>query len=181
MIDNIQLCTCVVLQGADNPDSLKRLVKKRGAKQSVSAAMQFVVDSLSAIVAWWSGFETATTQSLGPFSLAGEFLLYTLAMYLTINATLDIFGLITVGIATRKYSEQSSDMLEAVKKMAGEDITGLEVVDKARQAVVTVQVLLQSVTPLEAQEAPPALVHATQTRGRLELVLVLRHGCIVEG
>ena len=141
MIDNIQLCTCVVLQGADNPDSLKRLVKKRGAKQDVSAAMQFVVDSLSAIVAWWSGFETATTQSLGPFSLAGEFLLYTLAMYLTINATLDIFGLITVGIATRKYSEQSSDMLEAVKKMAGEDITGLEVVDKARQAVVTVQVL----------------------------------------
>eukprot|EP00890_Picochlorum_soloecismus_P006479 jgi/Picsp_1/6832/NSC_04169-R1_caltractin-like protein len=127
--------------GADNPDSLKRMVKKRGAKQSVSAAMQFGVDSLSAIVAWWSGMEIATSQSLGPFSLAGEFLLYTLAMYLTINATLDIFGLITVGVATRKYSEQSSAMLEAVKKMAGEDMTGLEVVDKARQAVVTVQVL----------------------------------------
>lgn len=122
--------------GANDPKALKRMVKQRGSKRSVLALRQLAVDLGSAIVAWYSG--TALAES--KVSVPAEFLLYTLAMYLTINATIDIFDLIAVGIATRKYSGQSAVLLEAVRNLADED-TGFEFVDKARRAVVTVEVL----------------------------------------
>lgn len=124
--------------GANDPKALKRMVKQRGSKRSVLALRQLAVDLGSAIVAWYSG--TALAES--KVSVPAEFLLYTLAMYLTINATIDIFDLIAVGIATRKYSGQSAVLLEAVRNLADEDAeTGFEFVDKARRAVVTVEVL----------------------------------------
>ena len=126
--------------GADDPKSLKKLVKRRGAQQSVNEALQLLVDGSSAVVSWYCGLQIAETGSLGPLSLAGEFLLYTLAMYQTINATLDVFQLIAIGTATRRYSENSAAFLAAVQTVAGPE-TGLELVDKARQAVATVQVL----------------------------------------
>lgn len=138
ILDHVVVEICV--QGADDPASLKRLVKERGTQQSINAAMQLAVDASAALVTWYGGLQIATTQSLGSFSLAGEFLVYTLAMYLTINATLDVFSLITVGVMTRKYSNQATQILAAVQRTAGPE-SGLEVLDKARQAVVTVQVL----------------------------------------
>eukprot|EP00889_Picochlorum_renovo_P003450 jgi/Picre1/30480/NNA_005844.t1 len=88
------------------------MVKQRGSKRSVLALRQLAVDLGSAIVAWYSG--TALAEN--------------------------IFDLIAVGIATRKYSGQSAVLLEAVRNLADED-TGFEFVDKARRAVVTVEVL----------------------------------------
>ena len=127
-------------QGATDPESLRRLLRKRGADRSLAVGMQLALNASSAAVAWWSGLQIATTHSLGPLTVAGEYIVYVLAMYLTINATLDIFGLVTVGLATRRYSDRSAAFLEAVSALAGPE-SGLEVVDKARRAVATVQVL----------------------------------------
>lgn len=122
--------------GANDPQALKRMVKQRGSNRSVLALRQLAVDLGSAVVAWYSGAALAESK----VSVPAEFLLYTLAIYLTINATIDIFDLIAVGIATRKYSGQSAVLLEAVRNLADEE-TGFEFVDKARRAVVTVEVL----------------------------------------
>lgn len=125
---------------ASDPESLRKLIVKRGANQSAAVAVQLAVDASAAFVAWYSGFNIATSRALGSFTVAAEFLVYTLAMYLSINATLDVFSLITVGLATRKYSTSTVAFLGAVEALAGPD-SGFEVLDKARKAVVTVKVL----------------------------------------
>ena len=106
----------------------------------MAVATQLAVDASSAAVAWYSGYSLATSRALGPFTLAAEFIVYTLAMWLSISATLDIFSLVAVGVATKRYSASSTGFLEAVQALAGPQ-SGLDVVDKARKAVVTVQVL----------------------------------------
>ena len=126
--------------GVTDPEDLRRLFVKRGVDRSTAVAMQLAVDASSALIAWYSGYNLASTRALGPFTLAAEFVVYTLAMYLTINATLDIFSLVAVGVATKRYSTSTAGFLEAVENLAGPD-SGLDVVDKARKAVVTVQVL----------------------------------------
>lgn len=125
---------------ASDPESLRKLIVKRGANQSAAVAVQLAVDASAAFVAWYSGLNIANSRALGSFTVAAEFLVYTLAMYLSINATLDIFSLITVGLATRKYSTSTVAFLSAVEALAGPD-SGFEVLDKARKAVVTVKVL----------------------------------------
>lgn len=115
-------------------------MRKRGADRSLAVGLQLAVNASAAVVAWSAGYNIAITRSLGSFSLAGEFVVYVLAMYLTINATLDVFTLVSVGQMTRQYAERSAAILEAIKAMAGPE-SGLEVVDKARRAVATVQVL----------------------------------------
>lgn len=126
--------------GATDPAALEKLFRKRGADRSVAVSIQFALDASSALVAWYSGINIATSRAFGPFTLAAEFVIYTVAMYLTINATLDVFSLVAIGLLTRKYSASSAAVLEAVESLAGPD-SGLQVVDKARRAVVTVQVL----------------------------------------
>lgn len=126
--------------GASDPESLRKVLKKQGADRSLAIATQFAIDASTASVAWYSGLQIANTKSLGSFSLAGEFLIYTLAMWLTISATTDLFTLIAVGRATKMYSDRAEDFLSAVQALAGPD-SGLDVIDKAKKAVVTVQVL----------------------------------------
>lgn len=126
--------------GVTDPEDLRRLFVKRGVDRSSAVAVQLAVDASSALIAWYSGYNLATTRALGSFTLAAEFVVYTLAMYLTINATLDVFSLVAVGVATKRYSTSTAGFLEAVQDLAGPD-SGLDVVDKARKAVVTVQVL----------------------------------------
>jgi hypothetical protein len=126
--------------GATDPAALEELFRQRGADRSVAASIQFALDASSALLAWYSGMNIATSRALGPFTIAAEFVIYTLAMYLTINATLDVFSLVAIGLLTRRYSASSAAVLEAVESLAGPE-SGLQVVDKARRAVVTVQVL----------------------------------------
>jgi calmodulin len=127
--------------GVNDPEDLSRLVKKRGADKSIAIFFQLGIDASSAFIAWYSGYNLAVSRSLGSFTLAAEFVVYTLAMYLTINAALDVYTLYAVGISTRKYSTgTAASLLEAVQSMAGPE-TGLDVVDKAKKAIVTAQVL----------------------------------------
>jgi hypothetical protein len=124
--------------GVNDPEDLSRLVKKRGADKSTAIFFQLAIDSSSAFVAWYSGFNLT---GLGSFTIAAKFVVYTLAMYLTSNAALDIYTLYAVGVSTRKYSTgTAAKLLEAVEAMAGPE-TGLDVVDKAKKAIVTAQVL----------------------------------------
>ncbi|KAG7673614.1 hypothetical protein Ndes2526B_g02935 [Nannochloris sp. 'desiccata'] len=126
--------------GVNDPEDLSRLVKKRGSDKSMAIAFQLAIDSSSAFFAWYSGFNLSAS-SLGSFTIAAKFVVYTLAMYLTINAALDLYTLYAVGISTRKYSTgTAAKLLEAVESMAGPE-TGLDVVDKAKKAIVTAQVL----------------------------------------
>ena len=116
------------------------MVVQRGADRSAAVAAQLAVDLTSAIIAFYTGYNLSVTRALGPFTLAAEFVVYVLAMYLSISATLDVFSLITVGLATKRYSTSTSALLEAIQDMAG-PVSGLDVVDKARKAVITVQIL----------------------------------------
>jgi hypothetical protein len=126
--------------GVNDPEDLSRLVKKRGSDKSMAVAFQLAIDASSAFFAWYSGF-TLSANSLGSFTIAAKFVVYTFAMYLTINSALDLYTLYAVGISTRKYSTKTAaKLLEAVESMAGPE-TGFEVVDKAKKAIVTAQVL----------------------------------------
>jgi len=126
--------------GVNDPEDLTRLVKKRSSDKSMAIAFQLAIDASSAFFAWYSGF-TLSASSLGSFTIAAKFVVYTLAMYLTINAALDVYTLYAVGVSTQKYSlGTAAKLLEAVESMAGPE-TGLQVVDKAKKAIVTAQVL----------------------------------------
>lgn len=126
--------------GADNPKALKKMMKKRGAEQSILAFRQLGVDGISSLIAWYSASALSASKA---HQIPAEFLLYTLALYLTMNATLDVVQLITIGIATRKYANESDVILQAVRELANVDSDpfGVAVVDKARRAVNTVEVL----------------------------------------
>jgi hypothetical protein len=131
---------------ADDPKALKRMLKKRGAEQSVVILRQLMIDGGASLVAWYSAGQLSASH----VSISAEFLLYALALYLTMNATVDIAELITVGITTRKYSNQSSVILRAVQEMAGDEQFGVQLVDKARRAINTVEVLKTLDSILEA-------------------------------
>jgi hypothetical protein len=125
--------------GVQDPEDLSRLVKKRAGDKSAAIFVQLAIDSSAAFVTWWSGFNLT---GLGSFTVAAKFVVYTLAMYLTINAALDIYTLYAVGISTKRYStDTTTKLLAAVENLAGTERTGLEVVDKAKKAIVTAQVL----------------------------------------
>lgn len=126
--------------GIADPEALRRALVKRGANRSAAVAGQLAVDASAAAVAFYSGTNIATSRALGSFTLAAEFLCYALACYLSISATLDVFALVAVGLATKRYSTSSAAFLEAVQALAGPE-SGLDVVDKARKAVSTVRVL----------------------------------------
>lgn len=134
---------------ADDPQILKKMMKQRGAEQSAVAFRQLAVDGASALIAWYSA--TALSESKAQ-QIPAEFLLYTLALYLTMNATLDVVQLITIGVATRKYANESAVILQAVRELANVDSDpfGVAVVDKARRAVNTVEVLKSLDLILEA-------------------------------
>lgn len=125
---------------AEDPRMLKKMMKKRGAEQSVVAFRQLGVDGMSALIAWYSASALSASKA---HQIPAEFLLYTLALYLTMNAALDVAQLITIGIATRKYANESEVILQAVRELANVDSDpfGVAVVDKARRAVNTVEVL----------------------------------------
>jgi hypothetical protein len=113
---------------------------KRGASRSAAVAVQLGVDALTAGVAWWTGLRLHDSRALGPLTLAAEFVVYTLAMYVTISAALDAFSLVAVGVATRRYSASAPAFLESIQALAGPE-SGLQVVDKARRAAVTVKII----------------------------------------
>jgi hypothetical protein len=150
----------VPLQGVTDPEALRKLFIKRGADKSAAVAAQLGVDALSAGIAWWTGLQVASTREFGQFTLAAEFLVYSTAMYLTISAALDTFQLVAVGVATRRYSASSAAFLAAIQQVAGPD-SGLQVLDKAKRAVVTVKILSALEQILRALQegaaaAPPA-------------------------
>lgn len=125
---------------ADDPRALKKMLKKRGAEQSVFTFRQLGVDGISSLIAWYSANALSASEA---HQIPAEFLLYTLALYLTMNAALDVVQLITIGIATRKYANESEVILQAVRELANVDSDpfGVAVVDKARRTVNTVEVL----------------------------------------
>jgi hypothetical protein len=122
-----------------NEQSLKRLVKERGAKQSSYIARQLVVDALSASISWYSATVLATTRS----ELPAQFLLFTLAIYQSSNALLDLTQLVQIGLLTRKYADQSEVILRAVQELAQVDESGISLVDKLRAAIDTAEILKQ--------------------------------------
>jgi hypothetical protein len=52
-------------------------------------------------------------------------------MYLAISAALDLFGLGGLAVATARYSTNADAFLLAVQELAGQDSSGLDVVNKA--------------------------------------------------
>ena len=116
---------------------LKRLVKERGARQSTLLARQLGIDGLSAFISWYSAITLASSRS----ELPAQFLLFTLAIYQSSNALLDLTQLVQVGLLTRKYAEQSEVILRAVEELIEE--SGISLVDKLRAAIDTQKVLQQ--------------------------------------
>ena len=55
-------------------------------------------------------------------------------MYLALSAALDLFGLGALAVATARYSTNADAFLLAVQDLAGQDSSGLDVVNKASAA-----------------------------------------------
>jgi hypothetical protein len=126
--------------GVTDGSELKKYLKDVGAKRSVAASIQLFLNGSAATVAWWTASQIAETPTKGSFALAGELAAYFTAIYLTSGAIVELLNVFAVGIATRKYSANADAFLEAIESIAGSD-SGLAVLDKARQAVVSLQVL----------------------------------------
>ena len=126
---------------------LKRLVKERGARQSTLLARQLGIDAISASISWFSAITLASSRS----EIAAQFLLFTLAIYQSSNALLDLTQLVQVGLLTRKYAAESEVILRAVEELIEE--SGISVVDKLRAAIDTQKVLQQLDEVLELLKA----------------------------
>lgn len=134
---------------ADDMDAreLKRLVKERGARQSTLLARQLGIDAISASISWFSAITLASSRS----EIAAQFLLFTLAIYQSSNALLDLTQLVQVGLLTRKYAAESEVILRAVEELIEE--SGISIVDKLRAAIDTQKVLQQLDEVLELLKA----------------------------
>lgn len=122
--------------GVDNAEKLRAQLVKRTLSQSTGIAIQFTLDLGSSAAAFYTGKAFSLGQTFGSATIAVEYLVYTLGVYLFISATLDLFSLISVVQAASRYSTNADAFLAAVEALAGPDsATGLAVVDKAVKAV----------------------------------------------
>jgi Ca2+-binding EF-hand superfamily protein len=125
--------------GASSPDELRKLLVNRSLKAAGLVGFQTLLDAGAS----WGAFSTAQALSVGPpffGKIAVEYLAYFLGLYFATSVFLDLFTLGAIAFSGVQYGSNSEAFLNAVRQVAGPQ-SGLNVVNKAQQAVNTAKVV----------------------------------------
>lgn len=118
--------------GAQDPQQLRKLLAKKSFSSLTTVSLQLLLDLGASAGAIYTAVVIGQTQEFGPFSLAVEFLAYTLGLFFVINTFTDVVTLVTLGATSLTYGTNADAVLSAVRHIAG--VSGLEVVDKVKGA-----------------------------------------------
>lgn len=123
------------------PEELRKILVGQSTRALILVFINTLFDAGAAYGAFqFGGFLGLATEQYGTAALIGQAIAYLLAGYYATGAVFDLFKLGAVSVARINFSINSGAFLEAIEDIAGAG-TGLDVADKAREAVNSVKVL----------------------------------------
>ena len=159
------------------PEDLRKILVGQSTKAIILVLINTLFDAGAAYGAFVAGnFLGLATEQYGTPALIGQAIAYVLAGYYVTGAVFDLFKLGAVSVARFNFSVNSGAFLEAVEDIAGAG-TGLDIADKAIEAVNSVKVLkaLNTMADLlkESEKGPAPVAASAQMLADLGAYLTL--------
>lgn len=157
--------------GVEDPDKLRQLLVKRSLLSLSTAALQLLLDGGAAAAAFALGNEWVADNTFGGATFAASGLVFLLAGYFAAGAFFDLFTVGAIALSSLQFQSNSGTFLAAMKDIAGTQ-SGLDVVDKAAQAVNMVKVM-NALTKIQSALKDEAKAGQASTLQELTAYLVL--------
>lgn len=124
-----------------SPEDLRKILVGKSTKILLLVLINTVLDAGAAYGSFIAGgFLGIASEQYGAIALVGQAIAYLLAGYYVTGAAFDLFKLGAVAFASITFNINSGAFLQAVEEIAGSG-TGLNITDKARDAVNSLKVL----------------------------------------